>query len=103
MSSNIYMLSSSSSLFDAESDTSQSCKVGESSVLPKLVIGVEADAGPELVEEEAAAAAAVVEANEEPALGGWGSGAMLVRRVSHAAPPSGLRLRSRSPSPSRRG
>lgn len=64
------MLSSSSSLFDAESDTSQSCKVGESSVLPKLVIGVEADAGPELVEEEAAAAAAVVEANEEPALGG---------------------------------
>lgn len=95
-------MSSSSSEFKAESEISQSCKGGTSSVLPKLVKGVEVEV-PELADEEAAAAAADVEANDDPALGGCGSGAILVRRVSHAAaPPSGLKLRSRSPSPSRR-
>jgi hypothetical protein len=113
------MSSSSSVVLKDESERSQSCKAGPSSVLPKLVIGVvvdveedievdidvdiEVDDGPEFAVEEAAAAAADVEANDDPALGGCGSGVMLVRRVSHApAPPSGLRLRSRSPSPSRR-
>jgi hypothetical protein len=60
------------------------------------------DAGPELEDDAAAAADAVVDVNEDPALGGCGSGVMLVRRVSHAAPPSGLSERSRSPSPSKR-
>jgi hypothetical protein len=69
--------------------------------MPRLVIDVLAEAGPEL-EVEAAAAEADVDANEEPALGGCGSGVMLVRSVSQAAPPSGLKLRSRSPSPSKR-
>jgi hypothetical protein len=58
-----------------------------------------ADAGPEL-EVDAAAAEADADANEEPALGGCGSGVMLVRSVSQVAPPSGLKLRSRSPRPS---
>ena len=97
------MSSSSSSVFDPESDTSQSRRVGESSVLSKLVIEVLADGKPELEDDvELAAAAADADANEDPTLGGWGSGVMLVRRVSHAAPPSGLKLRSRSPRPSRR-
>ncbi len=68
-----------------------------------------ADAGPELEVEAAAADAeaeadadADADANEEPALGGCGSGVMLVRSVSQVAPPSGLKLRSRSPSPSNR-
>jgi hypothetical protein len=37
-----------------------------------------------------------VETKDELALGGWGSGVRVVRRVSH---PSGLTLRVRSPSP----
>ena len=97
--------SSSSSVLDPESDISQSRRVGESSVIPRLVIDVLAEAGPELEVEAAAAEAeadADADANEEPALGGCGSGAMLVRSVSQAAPPSGLKLRSRSPSPSNR-
>lgn len=66
-------------------------------------MGVEEDVGPELPDDVLAAAAADAEANDDPTLGGWGSGVILVRRVSHAAgPPSGLKLRSRSPSPSRR-
>jgi hypothetical protein len=89
-------------VFDPDSDISQSRRIGESSVLSRLVIDVVADGKPELEEVELAAAAADADANEDPTLGGWGSGVMLVRRVSHAAPPSGLKLRSRSPSPSRR-
>ncbi len=48
---------------------SQSRRVGDSSVIPKLVIDVLAEAGSEL-EDEAAAADADADANEEPALGG---------------------------------
>ncbi len=88
-------------MLEPESEISQSRRVGESSVIPKLVIDVLADAAPEL-EVEAAAAEADADANEDPTLGGCGSGVMLVRSVSQAAPPSGLRLRSRSPSPSNR-
>lgn len=82
----------------------------------------EADDGPEL-EEEDAAAAAELDANEEPAVGGCGSGVILVKSVSQPAPlpipglngalndvataglsPKlpGLKLLSRSPSPSNR-
>lgn len=43
---------------------------------------------------------AVADANEEPALGGCGSGVRVVRRVSQVPFTSGLRLLSRSPSPS---
>jgi hypothetical protein len=94
-------------VLDPESDISQSRRVGESSAIPRLVIDVLADAGPELEVEAAAADAeaeadADADANEEPALGGCGSGVMLVRSVSQVAPPSGLKLRSRSPSPSNR-
>jgi hypothetical protein len=56
----------------------------------------------ELVLVEAAAAEALEDANDDPALGGWGSGGMLVKSISHAPLPSGLRLRSRSPRPFRR-
>jgi hypothetical protein len=69
--------------------------------MPTLVIDVLADAGTEL-DVEVAAAEADADANEDPALGGCGSGVILVRSVSQVAPPSGLRLRSRSPSPSNR-
>lgn len=50
----------------------------------------------DVFDEAPALCEAAVETNEELALGGWGSGANVVRRVSH---PSGLRLRSRSPRP----
>lgn len=50
-----------------------------------------------------AASEADVDANDDPALGGWGSGLMVVSKVSHAPSPSGLKLRSRSPRPSTRG
>ena len=56
-------------MFDPESDISQSRRVGGSSVIPKLVIDVLAEAGPEL-EDEAAAAETDADAKEEPALGG---------------------------------
>lgn len=97
---------SSSSTLEAESDRSQSRSVEGSSVLPGAARNVVAKVGP-VLEDDAVAAAdadvdADVDANEDPTLGGCGSGVMLVKRVSHAAPPSGLRLRSRSPSPSKR-
>lgn len=98
------MSSSSSSVLDPESDTSHSCSPVRSRLVIEVLAEAEAEAedGPDPEEDDAAAAAADVEANEDPALGAWGSGVMLVRRVSHAAPPSGLRLLSRSPSPSKR-
>ena len=97
------MSSSSSSVLDPESDTSHSWSPIRSGLV--IVVLAEADAEPEDgpdPEDDVAAAAADVEANEDPALGGCGSGVMLVRRVSQAAPPSGLMLLSRSPSPSKR-
>lgn len=51
---------------------------------------------------EEAASEADVEAKDDPALGGCGSGLMVVSKVSHAPSPSGLKLRSRSPRPSTR-
>jgi hypothetical protein len=56
---------------------------------------VEADAACDA--DDAVVADAVVDANEEPALGSWASGVMVVSSVSHES--SGLRLRSRSPRP----
>ena len=50
-----------------------------------------------------AASEADIEAKDDPALGGCGSGLMVVSKVSHAPSPSGLKLRSRSPRPSSRG
>ena len=91
------MSSSSSSVLDPESDTSHSWSPMRAVLV--IVVLAEADAEPE---DDVAAAAADVEANEDPALGGCGSGVMLVRRVSQAAPPSGLMLLSRSPRPSKR-
>jgi len=98
------MSSSSSSVFDPESDTSHSCSPFRSRLVIEVLAEADAEADdcPDPEEDDAAAAAADVEANEDPALGGCGSGVILVRRVSQAAPPSGLRLLSRSPSPSRR-
>jgi len=91
------MSSSLSSISDPETEMSQSCsRSGESA--PRLVMDALPDAGPAL---EDAAAEADADAKDDPTLGGWGSGVMLVKRVSHAAPPSGLKLRSRSPRPSR--
>jgi hypothetical protein len=60
----------------------------------------EAGPEPEPEEDEAAAAAAEVDAKEEFALGGCGSGVMLVRSVSQESAPGGLGLRSLSPRPS---
>ena len=92
------MSSSSSSSF-SESDTSQSRIADGSSKGTVLVIEVLADAGPEPAVEDVPA---VAEAKDDPALGSWGSGVMLVKIVSQAPPPaSGVRLRSRSPKPSR--
>lgn len=54
-------------------------------------------------EDDEAAAAADIDAKEDPALGGCGSGLMVVSNVSQAPSPSGLKLRSRSPRPSTRG
>src|SRR5690554_6653982 len=54
-------------------------------------------------EADEATAEAEVDAKDDPALGGCGSGLMVVRSVSHAPSPSGLKLRSRSPRPSTRG
>lgn len=42
----------------------------------------------------------MADANEEPALGGCGSGVRVVRSVSQVPFTSGLKLLSRSPSPS---
>lgn len=50
-----------------------------------------------------AASEADVDAKDDPALGGCGSGLMVVSKVSHAPSRSGLKLRSRSPRPSTRG
>ena len=47
-----------------------------------------------------ATADAEADANDEPTLGGWGSGVMLLSSVSQTPSPSGLRLLLRSPSPS---
>jgi hypothetical protein len=60
---------------------------------------VEADAACDDDDDDDAAvvADAVVDANDEPALGSWASGVMVVSSVSHES--SGLRLRSRSPRP----
>lgn len=83
-------------MFEA-SDISQSRRAG-SRVSLALVIEVFVDDAELLM--EAVAAAADVDANDEPALGGCGSGVILVSKVSHAAPPSGLKLLLRSPRPS---
>jgi len=62
------------------------------------------DVADDLAFEDAEAAAdADVDAKDDPALGGCGSGLMVVSNVSHAPSPSGLKLRSRSPRPSTRG
>lgn len=50
-----------------------------------------------------AASEADVDAKDDPALGGCGSGLIVVSKVSHAPSKSGLKLRSRSPRPSTRG
>jgi hypothetical protein len=89
------MSSSISDKSELDPDMSQSCSAGGVSDIPVLVMDVFAEGFVD------AAAEAEAEANEDPTLGACGSGVMLVKRVSHAAPPSGLRLRSLSPSPSR--
>jgi hypothetical protein len=61
------------------------------------------DVGPWFEDDVAAATEAEDEANDDPILGGCGSGVIVASRVSQTPPgASGLRLRSLSPSPSRR-
>ena len=79
--------------FSSESEFSQPESHGGSGAAVSAAVGW---ADIEVLVEVPALWDAAAETNEELTLGGWGSGVNVVKRVSH---PSGLRLRSRSPSP----